>query len=212
MFVAILDWMLANTPGFLRPGVSWLLSGLRKITGYISSLWNSVGNAAGNLYVTISAMRAHLVTFAVTVMFALLWLELVWIPAKVGEGVNLVQRITIAIIMSVRAELAQGLQAVQAWAQYGLGRLNALVAAVIDWATRQLARVDAFLAALLDALAHVINGPDVLAEWLIGATWRAALRYLFSQRDRIVNWLFRGSFAFTAWIAKVLEDTLVRML
>lgn len=212
MFVAILDWMLANTPSFLRPGAAWLINGLRKITGYVASLWNLVGSAVGNLYGTIAAARNHVVTFAATVVLGLLWLRFVWVPAKVNEGVAVLRNWTASLVATAKAELLAGLHQLYAWTQAVLGDLRALVASVIKWAMAQVARIDAFLSALLRALAHVLSGPDVLAEWLIDATWRAALRYTYAQRDRIANWLLRGSLSFTAWVGRVVEDTLLRML
>lgn len=212
MFVAILNWMLANTPAFLRPGVNWLVSGLRKITGYIASLWNSVGNTFGTWYNTVAATRVHLTTFASTVVFGLLWLRYVWVPAKVGEAVSVVSALISAAVTTVRAEVLATLLGLYVWARLEIGRLASLASAIIDWAQQQIARIDAFGDALLRALAHVTNGPEVLSYWLIGALWKVAARYAYAQRDRIADWLLRGSQTFAIWIARVVEDTLVRML
>jgi phage-related protein len=212
MFVAIFDWMLSAVPGFMRPGVGWLLSGLRKMTGYISSLWNSVGNAFGVLYGTIAAVRAHLVTFASTVLFGLLWLRYVWVPAKVSEAIHAIQGIVWTAVAALKAEILGALHALSSWAQWAIGEVRTFITAVVDWAAGQLAGIGEFLGRLVKALQHVLSGPDALAEWLVGGMWRALLRYAFSQRDRIFNWLFKGSFSFTVWIAQVVEDMIVRML
>lgn len=204
--------MLSNTPGFMRPAVGWLLNGLRKITGYISSLWNAVGNSIGGLYNTIAAVRVHLVTFASTVVAGLLWLRYVWVPAKVYEGVNALRGVLSASIAVAKAELLDLLGRLYTYTVAGLNEARVFVRSVLDWAQRQVARIDAFIDALLRALAHVLSGPDVLAEWLASSTWKALGRYVYAQRDRIFEWLFRGSPSFTAWVARVIEDVLVRML
>lgn len=212
MFVAIFDWMLSIVPGFFRPGVNWLLSGLRKVTGYISWLWNMVGNAIGNLYNTFAAVRAHLTTFATTVVYGLMWIRFVWVPAQVNAAVSTVTRWIGDVIARVRNEIVELVQQLSRWAQWAITELRTLITNVIDWALDQLRALGTLLDSLIRALAHVLSGPEVLAEWLAAAMLKALGRYVFSQRDRFFNWLMRGSVSFTGWVASVVEDTIVRML
>jgi hypothetical protein len=212
MFVAIFNWMLSITPGIMRPAVNWLLGGLRKITGYISWLWNSVGNAIGNLLGVFAAVRQHIINFAVTVVYGLLWIRFVWVPAKVNEATSWFTRWVGDVIARVRNEIVEAVQAVSHWVQWAIGEVRVLISNVIDWARDQLARIDAFISMLVRALMHVLSGPEVLAEWLAAAMLKALGRYVFSQRDRFFNWMLRGSISFTGWIAGVVEDMIVRML
>ena len=212
MFVAIYAWMLSIVPGFLRPGVNWFLNGLRKITGYISWLWNTVGGAIGNLYGVFAAVRQHLINFAVTVVYGLLWIRFVWVPAKVSEATSWVQRWVGGVVATVRNEIIELLQQLSRWAQWAITEVKALISDVIDWAIQQLGKLGALLDALIRALLHVLSGPEVLAEWLVAAMVKALGRYVFNQRDRLFNWLLRGSISFTGWVAGVVEDMIVRML
>lgn len=212
MFVNIFSWMLSNVPGFMRPGVNWLISGVRKITGVVAALWNVLGMAVGGLFNAVNGFRIHLLTFAGKTVMAVWWIKNVWIPNQIWALYSTVTQVISAVIASVRAEVSSWIDALSQWAQWALGQLRELVQGLARWALDQVTKIVATYHALVGALAHVLNGPGALAEWLLGALWQSALRRLYAERDRLLVWLFQGSPSFTAWLARVLEDMIVRLL
>lgn len=212
MFLDVLNWMLAHVPGFMRPGVSWLLSGLRSITGYVSARWNALGRAAGSVYGAVAALRVHLSQFAITVYAMGLWLRDVWIPRQIQVTAGSITRWAATLLTLARNE-------VLGW----VAQLDRLISYAVTWAGQRIdalqGYVNAWLSDLSDwahkltgALLHVLSGPDVLAEWVFAALWRTAMRWLLGNRDRLMDWLLRGSIGFAARLAEILEDMIVRRL
>lgn len=212
MFLGILNWMLANAPAFMRPGVGWLIEGLRRITGHISALWNVLGTAAGRLLNAVASLRGQLAGFVATSVNALLWLRNTYIPARLlALQLAIIAVINQAITLAANTTLGL-LLALERWVNARLAELGKLTAQILAWASQQLSRIDDLLTALVTGLLHVLSGPVVLAEWLVGAMIDAALRRLYTQRDRIFEWLFTRSHAAALWVARQLEDMIVRLL
>lgn len=212
MFISIFTWMLANVPGFMRPGVNWLIKGVRQITGVIASIWNVLGMAVGGLFATVNGFRVHLLTFAGTAVNTLWWLRYVYIPRGLDSLWSLAWQAISYAIASARTEVLIWLDGLTRWASAMLTDLREMVSGLGRWALDQIAKVTATISALIRGLSHVLAGPDVLAEWILGALWKSALRRLYAERDRLFIWLFQGSAAFTVWMARVLEDMIVRLL
>ena len=211
-FLDALNWLAAHVPSFLRPAVSWLIEGLRAITSYISTRWNTVGRAVNSWLVTVlmwaaitAQTLARLGTFAV-------WLVRVRIPGAIA-----------ATASSILSALSVGLQALRdfttglvsgvvSWIASLVNDVKALLFAVEDFARQWIERIRVTVSALITALSHVLQGPEVLAEWLAAAMIRAMLRFVAGQRDRIALWLTRESVAFTQWLAGQVEDIILRWL
>jgi hypothetical protein len=212
MFLGILSYMISHVPGFMRPAVNWLVDGLRKITGHIAALWNTLGHAVGALFNAVAVFRAYVVGFGVTVANAVWWVKNVYIPARL----NALQASIIAVLNQALAlahnTLMSVIRGVERWASDRLRELGEFAAGIYAWALHQLSLVTAGLNALINALRHVMSGPAALAEWLVGEMWRAFLRYAYGNRDRIANWVFSQSVSFTNWIARQIEDVIVRIL
>lgn len=212
MFLGILSYMISHVPGFMRPAVNWLVDGLRKITGHIASLWNTLGQAVGALFNAAAVFRAYIVGFGVAVANAVWWFKNVYIPARINamvhtiitlinQGMAMVQNAVLAIVYGV-----------ERWVSDRLRDLGEFVGGIYAWALHVFAELGSALAGLINALRHVMSGPAALAEWLVGEMWRAFLRYAHGNRDRIANWLLNQSVSFTNWIARQIEDVIVRML
>lgn len=212
MFVTVLNWMLRNVPGFMRPAVNWLVDGIRKITSHISARWNVLGMAAGVMYGAISGLRTQITTYVLTLANFTHWLTTVYVPRKVHESLDWLQRITNSALAALRQEVAVVRDAIVRWVSQQVGRIDAFIDGVTRWATRQIDELLTTLGQLRRALAHVTSGPRLLAEWLVGEMWGALGRHLYAARDRIAQWLSRESVAFTRFIATTIEDVLVRIL
>lgn len=212
MFLQVFSWMLSHVPSFMRPGVSWLLDGLRRITGHIAAVWNALGTSVGAMFMAIANWRGQLAGFAVTVTSALWWLRNTYIPARINAVVSQVISLISQAVSAAHNTAVSIITGVQRWTADRLHELGQWVNGIITWVASQLARIDAFIVAVLRALVHVMSGPVVLAEWLLGALWQASLRRLYAERDRIFEWMLRRSTGFAVWIARMLEDMIVRML
>lgn len=212
MFLAILNALIASVPGFLRPAVNWLVGGLRSITDYIGQRWNEAGRAINRWLVKVSFWGAAIGRALARLGVFATWLVRVRIPAAIAAVVGPAVAALSTAIHAAR-EFATGLVAgVRSWVAdlYNLliGFLSDLRTFVQQWVDR----VRGAIGDLVRALSHVLQGPEVLAEWLIGAIWRAGLRFLMAQRDRIALWLTRESVAFTRWLTLELEDIILRWL
>lgn len=212
MFLAILSWMISHVPGFMKPAVNWLVDGLRKITGHIASLWNTLGHAIGALYNAVATFRAFVVGFSITVANGFWWVRNVYIPGRLNAlQATIVGLINWAMTQAQNTVMAVIL-AVERWVSDRLRELGQFAGGIYAWALDQFARLGSTLGALVNALRHVMSGPAALAEWLIAEMWRAFLRHLYANRDRVAGWLFNQSVSFTTWIARQIEDMIVRIL
>ncbi len=212
MFLGILSWMIAHTPSFMRPAIGWLVDGLRKITGHIAAMWNAVGTSAGQLFGAIAVFKAYLATFAVRVANGFWWVKNVYLPARLNALLYQIVGFTNAAIAYVESKVMGFAQAVLSWAQWAIAEVEQFIDAVRRWAEHELSRVSIFVNALVTALGHVLGGPARLAEWLVGEMWRALLRRVFAERERIATWILTQSVSFAAWLARQLEDLIVRIL
>lgn len=212
VFLAILNWMLSHTPGFIRPAVSWLLEGLRRITGWISSRWNWLGVSVSRFLAGVIAFRTALWDFVGQTWTRIVWLVRVVIPRAVAVALSAVWRWVLYARQLAADALSAGLATLRRWAQSGLNYLGGLLSAVRTWAGRQFDKLTATTAELIKRLFPVLNGPAVLAEWLIAALVRVAYRYAYASRDRIAQWLLAGSPSFTRWLAAAMEQIILRWL
>lgn len=210
MFIAVFNWMLAHVPGFFRPGVVWLIDGLRRLTSYVSSRWNAMGRAFGRVYGSIAGLRAHMGNFVVTVYFLGVYLISVYIPRKVTDVVSKAVAVVMYWVDLARNEAKALYAIVIGWTQARIAEIRVKFSDLIRWATSELSDLRNGLAQLLRALGHVLAGPDALAEWMLGGLLRVAARYALGARDRIFNWVLRDSVVFTQWVARLLEDMIVR--
>lgn len=212
MFLDIFNWMLAHVPGFLRPAVNWLLEGLRSITNYLSSRWNALGRAAVRWLTTLVYWGGTVLRFVDRLGNFAYWVVFIRIPAVVGQGLDALGRAMSAGLTAVRDFLlgvvAGVKSALQAAINWLTARLEDLASFAEDWINWLYTR----LTALVNALGHVLNGPEALAQWLVGSMWKASLRFLRAQQDRIALWLTRESIAFTRWLTTELENIIMRWL
>lgn len=212
MFLNIFNWMLAHAPGFMRPALGWLVDGLRSITNYISARWTSLGQVANLWRARVNYWWLRALDFLLTFGIFATWLVLVFVPGKVSMAIAGLYNVVNVLVGQAIAFARAGLAALERWAVAHVSELLSLLAALKTYALHWIDKLINGLAALLRALVHVLSGPDVLAEWLAGAMWRALGRLLYAQRDRIALWLTRESVAFTRWLALELESIILRWL
>lgn len=212
MFLAIFNWLTANAPGFLRPAVNWLVSGLRSITDYIGARWNEVGRAVNRWLVKVAFWGAAFGRALSRLAVFATWLVRVRIPLAIAAVVGPVVSALSSAIQAAR-DFASGLVAgLRSWVIDTYNQVVGFLSEVKTFVQQWVDRIRGTLADLIRALSHVLNGPEALAEWLIAAIWRASLRFLAAQRDRIALWLTRESVAFTRWLTTELENIILRWL
>lgn len=212
MFLDVFNWMLGHVPGFMRPGVAWLIDGLRRITGYVSARWNALGRAAASVYGAVAALRVHLAQFAFTVYVMGLWLRDVWIPRQINTAVTVVTRWAATLITILRNETLGWVSQLDRLIEYAVTWLADRIDRLLTYVNKWLSDLVDGYHALISALGHVLNGPDVLAEWLFEGLYRTTMRWLLGNRDRLLDWLLRGSIGFAVRLAEILEDMIVRRL
>lgn len=212
MFLNIFNWMLAHVPGFMRPAVGWLIDGLRSITNYVSQRWTSLGSIANYWRAKVTYWYYRALDFAVTFAAFTIWLVWIYIPAQVSAKAAQLAVYAQNLVAQAIGYARAGLAALGDLVARETARLLGLLTGLRDWALHWINKLVDGLGALMRALTHVLSGPDVLAEWLVSAMWRAFARLVYSQRERIVMWLTRESVAFTRWLALEVEDIIVRWL
>jgi len=212
MFLDIFNWMIGHVPGFMRPAVNWLLEGLRSITNYLSQRWNAVGRAAIRWLTGLTYWGATVLQLAGKLGDFAYWVVFIRIPGVVGQGLDALGRAFSAGLTAVRDFLLGVISGVKTTLQAGLNWLEARLSDLLSFASDWIDWLYTRLTALVHALAHVLNGPEVLAEWLIASIWKASLRFLRAQQDRIALWLTRESIAFTRWLTTELENIILRWL
>lgn len=211
-FLAILNWALANTPGFMRPAVGWLLDLLRKVTSLISSRWNLLGASVGRFWQAVSTFRTAVTGFAGQVWGIAVWIVKVLIPRSLAILRDAILRAVDRALNAAVAALNTVIATLRRWTQAAVSVLRGLVADLRSWALARLNALTVRVGDLLRALRHVLGGPAALADWLVGEMWSALGRYAYRQRDRFAHWLLDGSPVFTTWLASQVEAILVRWL
>lgn len=212
MFLDIFNWMLANAPGFMRPALSWLVNGVRSITNYISQRWTSLGSIAQLWRTRVIYWLRRGLDFAVTFAAFCMWLVIIFVPNYVATKATQLVNYAKGLVGQAIGYLVGLLSDLRTWIVDRVSDLVDLLGKIRDWAKYWLDKLVIGFNDLLHALVHVLSGPDVLAEWLVAAMWRAMARLVYAQRDRIVSWLTRESVAFTQWLALQVEDIIMRWL
>lgn len=212
MFFAILNAMLSQAPAFIRAAVGWLIDGLRSITNYVSARWNELGNAISAWYQRVVYWAGAVAVFASLLRTFVTWLILVRIPGVMAQSVDAVVGYVNAFVRGVRDGLLAALGDVRQWVTDAVAWLRNGLASLEVFVRYWLDRVFIAVSNLVGLLGHVLNGPVVLAEWLVGAMWAAMLRLVYRERDRIFSWLTRESVAFTGWFTRELENVILRWL
>lgn len=212
MFLAILNWMAGHVPGFLRPAVNWLIGGLRDITNYISSRWNALGDAVTSWYQRVLRWQEIAYGFTYRVHLFVQWLVLIRIPQAIGAAVSTLDTVLRYLVAQAFQLAIDAVNFVQYWLNYWVELLSRVIEDLRTWAVDWINRLVVTVRSLIGSLAHVLNGPDALAEWLWSAIYRRTLRLIREQRDRIASWLLRESVEFSRWLAREIEDVIMRWL
>lgn len=212
MFRDIFNWMLNNAPGFMRPALGWLIDGVRGITNYVSQRWTSLGSIAQYWRAKVIYWGYRAADFVLTFGVFITWLVIVYVPNFVATKAAQLSVALTALVAKLFAIAQAGIAALTQWAIDRVAELLDLLTRLKDWAKYWLDRLVVGISDLIHALQHVLSGPDVLAQWLVSAMWRAFLRLLYSQRDRIWSWFTRESVSFTQWLALQMEDIIMRWL
>lgn len=212
MFLNIFNWMLANVPGFMRPAVRWLIDGLRSITNHIADRWRSLGTILTAWWPQLWFWWQQIADFATTFIQFMGWLILVRIPQFVARKVSELESYLLFVVAQAKSLLSGLIAELRSWAVSAIDWLTELVNKVREWVKYWLDKLSSTLSALIHMLLHVLNGPDVLAEWLVAAMWRAFLRLVRAQQDRIASWLTRESVVFTRWLSTEIENIILRWL
>lgn len=208
----ILGWMYEHTPGFMRPAVSWLLEGLRRIIDFIASRWNWLGISVERFIIRVLYWRERLGRFVATIVWFAVWLRTVFIPGFVSRAVQELLDVVRDAVRWLLGLIEEARDLAQWLVRQAVELLSALISDVLEFARYWIDRILSWADRLVEALGHVLHGPDVLAEWLVGAMWRASLRYIRSQQDRIAHWILRESVTATRWLATELENVIMRWL
>lgn len=190
-------WLADRIFGVFNDGVAfarWVKDGFFTLARDGKAFLNSAHSWFAEMYVTVR----HIVT--------------VRIPRMANDAV---QRATKWAADRVTWALNQAkalISTLDRWAKTAISMLRSWAEGAVRWLTGQVNSLIANARKLLDRVFGLWATPLRLAEWLIGALWSVALRYLYQQRDRIATWLFRESGAFTVWLARQLESILLRLL
>lgn len=212
MFLSILNYMLAHVPGFMRPAVNWLINGLQGITSFISDRWNALGRMVDRWWTQVSFWAATVSQFSWSMHYFAVWLVKVRIPSAIAVVVNAATAFLRGLIQGARDAASTLVAQAITWARGLLDTLAARLSDVLAFARDWIDRLRTTVSGLIGALRHVLGGPEALAQWLVAALWRESIKFLRAQQDRIVLWLTRESVVFTRWLAREIEDIILRWL
>lgn len=212
MFVAILNWMVAHTPGFLRPAVNWLVEGLSRITGFIASRWNTLGVKVSGWMWSVAYLKDRILNFTRATVEVLTWVKNVYIPTFVGAVGAAIRDTFNGLIDWLYGLIVGGLTALNQLLQWAVNELGELINAVQRFAQYWIDKIISYVNALVKALEPMLSGPSALAEWLVAAMWQSGKRYVYAQRDRIASWVLRESVVASRWLATELENIILRWL
>lgn len=211
-FLDILDWMVANSPGFMRPAVSWIVGGIRSVVNHIASTWNALGTSVITWAHSIDWSSTWQVSFAVKVLHGFTWVRNVYIPWVIGVATQALRSAIDQTSLWLYGLIVTGYTALQQIIGDVVREFGELILDLKRYAAYWIDRIVNYTEALVRALEHVLNGPEHLATWLVGAMWQASLRFMYAQRDRIALWFTRESEAATRWLATELENIIMRWM
>jgi hypothetical protein len=204
--------VLNHLPGIIKSAGKWILD---RIWGVFDdslrfARWIKTGiqtlNGTGKNF--IRAIRDMLTEAAATVR----WIIVTEIPRRAKKAFDDAIKWSKNLIDWVYSTLRNWIATLERWTKQAIANLRDFAEKAIRWIFDQINDLWQNVKKLVDRVFGTWATPTRLAEWAIGAIWSVALRYAYSNRDRITRWFLQSSAAFTQWAVRMIEQVLVRLL
>ena len=204
--------LIAAVPAPFRPAAQVVIGAILRVFQWVDGLfrrvvggWNPIYEAARWLTSGITGFRDELVT-------TIRWLILTKIPGWANYALDLAVRWARDRIVELRDWTAGAVQAAIRWANDRINAVRDFAEAVRRWLVDLLRDPLEVLRQLRERVFGTWANPLRLAEWLIGALWTVFWRYAYSQRDRIVEWVWRSAGPLLLRFAAEIERQIARLL
>lgn len=140
------------------------------------------------------------------------WIITVEIPRRVQAALTTAVQYAARIVADAKSYLGGLITNLRNWATTEISKVRKAASDLLSWATSQVNALRDKLTKTVDVWYDRMTHPDKMAAWLIGALMGPLWAYIYAHRDKIAGWLLRSSPAFTAWLARTLDDILGRIL
>lgn len=204
--------ILAHFPGIIKKAGKWILDRIWSVfdDGLRFARWIKSGVQAmiGGGKNVIRGIRDALTETYWTVK----WIILTEIPRRAKRAFDDAIKWAGANLNWLRGKLEGAISTLERWAKQAISTLKGWAENAVKWLTNNVNSLIANVKKLLDRVFGTWSTPLRLAEWAIGAIWTVALRYAYSNRERIARWFIQSSAAFAQFIARTIEQLLVRLL
>lgn len=196
---------LADVVHLVRTG----LAGLWHVLG---NLGGSVGRAWRRFTGAISWLASWIEQFAGVVAVRIRHILLVVIPHAITHTLAAAARYALRLANDLRSwarsaltylrqQLARAINAVESWARQS-----------VSWLTRHLADAVSTLTRTARRVWSLLDAPEHLAAWLVGAMVSALLRYARRNVVALGRWVIRSSARAVVESAPTVEDWIARII
>jgi hypothetical protein len=201
-----------HVPGIIKSPARWIAD---RIFGMLSdgvafARW--LKNGFAYLYTKGAFFLLYVISAISEAATTLEWLTLVEIPRRAKAALLDASNYANRLVDSARNALTGAINTLRNWAQTQINKAIGLANDLRTWATAKVNAIIDKLTKTVDVWYERLTDPGKMATWLIAALMGPLLRYLYSNRDKMMTWLLQSSPAFSLWLARALEDVLRRLL
>lgn len=209
------EWLaglIASVPGPLRPAANIIVGAILRVFQWVDGLFRRVVGGWNPLYGATEWLGGGLKELRDEIVETVKWVILTKIPQWSNAATQWAVRWAADRLRELRDWTAGQIQAVLRWAADRIGEARDLVDRLTRWASDQIHtivdRVNRLLGRVFDDWATPLR----LAEWLIGPLWTVFWRYAYSQRDKIIDWVWSGITPRLLRFAAEIERQIARVL
>lgn len=210
--VSVIGWLVGLAPGVIKNVVRNIGELIRSVFNWANAALNAVNKGLANLSNYASKVARSLSGFAGEVWDTVNYIYNTFVPEWSRWALNTARAFASTGIANARQLLDFAIRTARDGLKRLIDNLSAFVNDIVDWAVARFRDATNLLNSLKGALAHVLGGAGVLAEWLIGALVSALWRYVQRNELHIGRWFRDRSLAFTLWSANRLESIIARLL
>jgi hypothetical protein len=209
------DWIysfIGHVPSPFGKPARWIADRLYGILddGVKFARW--IGKGAGAMAARGVVYVALALSFAVETGATLKWICLVEIPRRATAALSAAQKWAMPIINAVKTTLQGAINGLSDWARKRVAEIVNAATALRNWASGQINGVKDYLNNTVGKWYERLTSPTKFAEWVIGAIVNAALRYVYTNRDKLARYILQSSPSTTLWFARQLESIIGKLL
>lgn len=207
-----LTGLIAGIPGPLRPAAGVVIGAILRVFQWVDGLFRRVVGGWNPIYVAQDWFRGGLTWFRDEVLATVRWIIVTKIPQWANHALDLAVRWAHDRLVELRNWVEGTAQSILRWTSDRINDIRSFLDSLQRWITDRLKELYDAVRELLRRVFDTWATPLRLAEWLIGALWGVFWRHAYAQRDRIIEFIWRGMLPLLLRFAAEIERQIARLL